>query len=575
MFQKLGNLVRLYVHTEPKNVTNVLLRYNNNVAHMNRLASTKLWETYVSPSEKRFEFTIEEHYRQSPLSSMHEDRKIHKSKSLSAYSSLNHIFLHMPKADIYGMLFWNAVCENLRYIINTISKENPKEAMLQLESVMKESGLPAYIALHQRYWSFEDTRWTLQELTVDDNNAVFYCYLIHLIVADLNVLCNDKVVDFKSAQIILKACTNISRKDIPKRCLQKAANVIQYLCRMLYKDEASLLHLLSFSYKFFGDIVFLEILENNFTEEKRVLDLYVPTSKFNCLDLLELLYGLAVASKYTTQLVTHIFRHLPIIQHIDFMEKNKKYNLNESLCGAIEASLSHKIMKKMTFSGKRGDLKEVLNLWKKSCALCQHGPKSIVDFMQNAILAALEFEEKMRSFKSVNALFDVLKDDILFKNQGQQLKLLKLLSGSSNNDLQQLFFDLLNHKKHMNLDEVKMCQIISTCFFNILQDFKTKQSSEKERILKYYYHYNRIIGTVYVTKHGTIKRKLEDIIIGVLQQCKLRSMIRAIPDIEAQGFADIYQKHINKIFQECCPKDSLNKIIFEICGSSKLIIDTR
>ncbi|CAG2207746.1 RNF213 [Mytilus edulis] len=496
----------------------------------------------------------------------------------SAHSSVKYIFLQMPKMDSDGTFFCRAVCENLRYIINTIAEENPREAVLQLESVMKDSGLPIHVGLHlqQQNLCLEDIKWILQELTINDNNAVFYCYLIYLLVADLSILYNDKVVDIKSAHTIFKAFTNISRKDIPSHCLQKAANVMQYVCIVLYKDEASLLLLFSFTYGFFGDRVFLDILENNFTGGKKVLDIYVPTTKFNCSEFIELLYNHALASKRATQLVKQIFRHLPTIQQIDFLEKNKKYDLHKELYGAMELSLSHKIIRKMSLSGKKGDLNEVIRLWKKSGALCVHCPKPNLALPENSIVDALEVEEKMMSYKGVNHLFDVLKEGILFQSSEQQLKLLKLLSRSKNNDLQQLFFDLLNLKKHIPLNEDKMCPIIATCFSNILQHFKTKPSNEKEKVFAYYFHYNRIIGTVYVTKHGTIQRKLEDIILGVLRKCTLRTMILAIPDIEAaQSFVDIYQKHINKILLEYYKMESLNKIINDICGPSKLTVETR
>lgn len=543
---------------------------------MTKLPCTKLWETYVSPSDKLFEFWIEEYGDESVLP---KDTQGNKSPLYSAYSSVKYIFLHMSKIDDSdGILYCSAVCENLRYIINNIAEENPREAVLQLESVMKDSGLPIHVGLHlqQHKLGLDDIKWILKELTINDNNAVFYCYLIHLLVADLSILYNDKVVDIKSAHTIFKAFTNISRKDIPIHCLQRAANVMQYVCIVLHKDEASLLLLLSMTYGFFGDSEFLEILENKFTEGKKVLDIYVPTTKFNCSELLELLYNHALSCKRTTQLVKQIFRHLPIIQQIEFLEKNKKYDLHKDLYGAMELSLSNKIIRKMSLSGKKGDLDEVLHLWKKSCALCVHCPKSILAFTENSIVDALEVEEKMVSYKGVNHLFNVLKEDLLFQSSVLQLKLLTLLSRSKNNDLQQLFFDLLNLKKHMTLNEDKMCPIISTCFLNILQHFKTKQINEKEKVFAFYFHYNRVSGTVYVTKHGIIQRKLEDIILGVLRKCTLRTMVLAIPDIEAaQSFVDIYQKHINTIFLEYYKIKSLNKIINDICGPSKLTVETR
>lgn len=572
-FQKLENLVRWYSQTEP---THVLLHYNNNVVHMTKLPCTKLWETYVSPSDKLFEFWIEEYGDESVLP---KDTQGNKSPLYSAYSSVKYIFLHMSKIDDSdGILYCRAVCENLRYIINNIAEENPREAVLQLESVMNKTGLPIHVGLHlkQQKLCHDDIKWILKELTINDNNAVFYCYLIHLLVADLSILYNDKVVDIKSAHTIFKAFTNISRKDIPIHCLQRAANVMQYVSIVLHKDEASLLLLFSSTYRFFGDRIFIEILEDNFTQGKEVLDIYVSTTKFNCSEFIELLYNHALASKRTTQLVKKIFRNLPIAQQIDFLEKNKKYDLHKDLYCAMELSLSHTIIRKMSSSGKKGDLNEVLRLWKKSGALCVHGTKPNLAFPENAIADALEVEEKMMSYKGVNNLFDVLKEGTLFQSSVLQFKLLELLSRSKNNDLQQLFFDLLNLKQHLTLNEDKMCQIIATCFSNILQHFKTKTGNEKEKVFAYYCHYNRVFGTVYVTKHSSIQRKLEDLILGVLRKCTLRTMILAIPDIEAaQNCVNIYQKHINKILLERYKMESLNKIINDICGPSQLTVETR
>ncbi|CAC5371883.1 unnamed protein product [Mytilus coruscus] len=270
-----------------------------------------------------------------------EHQQTNKSPSFSANTSVRYVFLHVSKASSKKSSFLKALCENIRYIINTIAKENPKECALQLEAVMKECGLPEYVGLHlqRRNCCLEDATIILQELTITDSNAPFYCFL----------------------------------------------------------------------------------------------------------------------------------------------------------------------------------------------------------------------------------------------NPALQIKLLKLLSRSKNTDLQQLFFEFLNQTKHLNLDEDKMCQIIQKCFVNSLQNFKIKQGNDRDKVLKNYLNFNRINGTSYVKKHFILQQTLEDIMLGVMQKCKLRNMILAIPDIEAaQSSADIYQKHINKILLDTFTMESLNKIINNICGGSlPLMVDTR
>lgn len=574
-FQDLKILVRLYVHTERKYIKHVKLRYGQTVLTMKNLHHTKLWETdvFLSPSETKLEFSIEEHCVE-PL-------KNYTSPSFSASTSVRYVFLHVTvesKASSQKSSFLKALCENIRYIINTIAKDNPKECALQLEVVMKDCGLPEYVGLHlqRRNCRLEDATFILQDIAITNDNALFYCFLIQLIIADLNVLCNNKVVNLKSAQTILESCTRISKNKIPLNCLKKAANVMQYLCRIVYKEESSILLLLHIFYSLFGDDIFFEMVQNNLKDGNKVLDLYKPSSQFDCLDLLKKIYY-ATVNRSSFRLFQLISRHLPISEHMAFMETIKKDNLHGGLYESMEESFSFKIMKAMSDCGRKGDLKEVLEFWKAACALCVHCPKVILDFTQNAIVSALYVDKKMICFKDVNLLRDVLMEDILFKNPARQTKLLKLLSRNKNTDLQQLFFELLNQTKHWNLDEDKMCQIIQTCLVNSLQNFKIKQGNDRDKVLKNYLHFNRIIDTSYVQEHSIIQQKLEDIMIGVMQKCKLRNMILVIPDIEAaQHYADIYQRHLNKILLDTFTMESLNKTIINICGGSlPLKVDTR
>lgn len=550
-----------------------MLLYGGDELPMKDLPHTQLWETDVLPSETKLEFSIEEHYG--------EHQQKYSSPSFSASTSVSYVFLHVTvesKASSKKSSFLKALCENIRYIINTIAKENPKECALQLEAVMKDCGLPECVGLHllRQNCRLEDATFILQDIAITNDNALFYCFLVQLIIADLYIICNNKVVSLKSAQAILESCTQISRNNIPLHCMKKAANVMQYLCRIVYKEESSILLLFHISYSLFGDEIFFEMVQNNLKDGNKVLDLYKPSSQFDCSDFLKELYY-ATVNRRSFRLFQLISRHLPISQHMAFMETIKKDNLHGGLYQSMEESFSFKIMKAMSDCGKKGDLKEVLEFWKTACALCVHCPKVILDFTQNAIVSALYVEKKMICFKDISLLRDVLMEDILFTNPARQIKLLKLLSRNKNTDLQQLFFQLLNQTKHLNLDEDKMCQIIQTCLVNSLQKFKIKQGNDRDKVLKNYLHFNRIIGTSYVKKHSIIQQKLEDIMLSVMQKCKLRNMILAIPDIEAaQNYADIYQRHINKILLDAFTMESLNKTIINICGGSlPLKVDTR
>ncbi|CAG2213496.1 unnamed protein product [Mytilus edulis] len=236
-------------------------------------------------------------------------------------------------------------------------------------------------------------------------------------------------------------------------------------------------------------------------------------------------------------------------------------------------------MKNIIAHGSKGDLESVLTLWQRVCVLCVDISKKMSDSVEKAIIAALDVEEKMVGFKSFSLLFEVVKEENLFTESTQQLKLLKLLSESKNHDMQQLFLNLLNHRKYVNLEVAKMSPLISLWFLNVLQDIKIKSGMhEKDKVPQFYVNFSKIIRTNYVMQHAKIQQKLEDITLKVMQKCKFKTMILAIPEIEVStDLSDIYTKHISRILKDGYLGKNVNDIIQDICGvgSTKLVINSR
>ncbi|CAC5398279.1 RNF213 [Mytilus coruscus] len=575
--------IRVYVHTDPKSVISVRLCHKTNILHMKNLHRTHFWETYILQSniEERFNFTIEVDYYVGGYFGVLRSKLKNKSSLLSEYDSLSYVFIVMPIGG-YGGHYSDALFEMMRFIVSSVSSTGTKEGLKQLDSLMSETALSPFVALRlkRRDFRLDDAKFILKDMIVEDNNVFVYCYLIYHLIADLTVLSRDKVVvDVKKAQTILKSCSRIAKIDITSKSAKKVARVLQHLCKLVYKDEASLLLLIDKSYDLFGNEVFIELVDNSLDDKKRVLYLYKPSKHLDCTGLLDRLYNFALGDKSTIPLVEQIFRHFPLMPHIDFVEEMKQYDLYGPVYSVIEESLSFKGIKEMIALGSKGELEAVLEIWQRVCNLCVDNSKKLSEAAEKGILTALDIEEKMISFKSVSLLFNALKVDVLFENSTRQLKLLKLLSESKNHDLQQLFLDLLKYRKYSNLEEDKMCQIISTWFANTLQDFKTRSGiNEKDKIFKYYFNYDRITCTDYVNQHESTHRKLEDIILNVMQKCKFKAMILAIPEMEASAdLSDTYTKHINRILRDGYIGRDANDIIQDICGfgSSRLLINSR
>lgn len=583
IFQKQKKTIRVYVQTDPKSVISVRLCQKTNTLHMKNLRHTHFWETYIFQSnmEGRFNFSIEVDYYQGYLAILRSKQKT-CSPVLSEYGHLNYVFIVLPMVGIVP-LYSDALCEMLRYIVSTVSRADTREGIMQLDSMMLETALSPFVALRitRSDLRLYDTKFVLKDMIVEDNNVFVYCYLIYHLITDLFVLSRDYkvVVDVKKAQTILKSCSRTSKNDITPKSAKKVARVLQHLCKLVYKDEASLLLLMDLSYDLFGNEVFIELVDNSLDDKKRVLSLYKQSKHLDCTGFLDRLYNFALADNGTIPLVERIFRHLPLTPHVDFVEVMKQYDLYGHVYSVIEESLSFKGIKELIALGSKGALEDVIEIWQRVCNLCVENSKKLVDSAEKGILTALGNESKMIPFKSVTLLLDALKGEDLFENPTQQVKLLKLLSESKNHDLQQLFLDLLKYKKYSNLEEDKMCHIISIWFANTLQDFKTRSGiDEKGRIFKYYLNYGRISCTDYVNQHESIQRNLEEIILKVMQKCKFKAMIRAIPEIEASlGLSDTYTKHINKTLRDGHIGRGANEIIQDICGfgSSRLLINSR
>ncbi|CAG2213497.1 unnamed protein product [Mytilus edulis] len=217
----------------------------------------------------------------------------HRSILLSEYSSVDYIFLVLGVPGIIPY-HTNALLEMLHHIVETVSRANTKEGVLQLDSIMGESALLPYykLRLKNRSYRLDEAMYLLQDITVDEKNVIVYCYLIHILIAELSVISREKAIDSRKAQTILKACTKVMEKDVSSALLKRVAHVIQHLCKLVYKEEASILLLIDLFYDLFGNEIFLDLIEISLDDRKRVIGLYKPTKHLDCTFVLDRLYNL-------------------------------------------------------------------------------------------------------------------------------------------------------------------------------------------------------------------------------------------------------------------------------------------
>lgn len=547
---------------------------------MRNIEQTNLWEVniHLYPFGDRFEFSIKVYYNQTIILGIVKQKHI-ISDSFSEISLNNYIYLTLPLSTTIYIEYLDKLREFLCHIVNTVSTENVNEGLQQLNALTNRTNLPKGTAIFIDRWqiSLDGARFLFQDIKVNEKNAAACCYMLYLMIAELYSISRGVIMDSGKALQILLSCRKKSTDNVPSTYIRRVGYIMQYLCKSVYKEEASLLILLEYSYELLGNEVFLELIESSFDKRRSVLPLYQPTKQFDFTHLLVRLYHFALENQGTVPLIERIFRHLPYSQHVAFITEMRQFEKRGDLMNTIMESLSYKPGIQMMTYGREGNLESLLETWNGFIELFPESSKSLNDFGERAILTFLTVANKTISVNGVTKLFQLVRKTDIFTTTLQQLNLFNSLSHSKNHDLLNMAIDLLNQTKYCNLEKHKMGDIISVLFVHLLQDCRDRASTnEKDAILTSYQYFDKITSTAYVKHHEDIHEKLEEFIFKFMQKYELKTMIEIIPEIEDNTkWVEIYVAHITSFIIESYPGRTFDEIIKDICGTSTLTVNSR
>lgn len=560
-------------------VTRVNLIYKQQTYTMSNIKQTDLWEVNINlySSGYRFEFSIEVYYSQTIILGIVKQKHI-ISDIYYEFSFNNYICLALQLSTTQ-IGYLDRLRECLCHIVNIVSTENVIEGLQQLDALTKRTDLPKDRAIFIDRWliSLDGAKFLFHDIVVNEKNVVACCYLLNLILNELHVLSREVIMDSRKALQILRSCRKTSIENVPSTYIKRVGYTMQYLCKSVFKEEASLLILLEYSHELLVSEVFLELIESFLDRRRSVLPLYLPTKQFDFTDLLVRLYSFALANEGTVRLIERIFRHLPYPQHVAFVTEMRQYEKKEDLMNTIMESLSYKPGVQMMTYGREGNLESLLGTWNGFIELCPNSSKSLNEFGERAILTWMTVADKTISVNAVNDLFQLVRKTDIFTTTSQQLTLFNSLSHNKNHDLLNMAIDLLNLKKYCNLEKQKMGDIISVLFVHLLQDCRDRASAnEKDAILTSYQYFDQITSSAYVKQHEDIHKKLEEIIVKYIQNHEVKTMIEIIPEIEYSAkWVEIYVAHITSFIIESYPGRRFDEIIKDICGTSKLTVSSR
>lgn len=574
--------VRVYIPPgrQSISVTSVNLIYKNQTYTMRNIEQTNLWEVniHLHSSGDRFEFSIEVYYNQTIILGIVKQKHI-ISESFSEFSSNNFISLTLPLSTTNHIEYLDKLREFLCHIVNTVSTENVNEGLQQLNALTNRTDLPKGTAIFINRWqiSLDGARFLFQDIEVNEKNAAACCYMLYLMIAELYSISRGVIMDSGKALQILLSCRKNSTENVPSTYIRRVGFIMQYLCKSVYKEEASLLILLEYSYELLGNEVFLELIESSFDKRRSVLPLYQPTKKFDFTHLLVRLYHFALENKGTIPLVERIFRHLPYTEHVAFITEMRQVEKRGDLMNTIMESLSYKPGIEMMNYGRQGNLESLLGTWNGFIELCPNSSKSLNEFGERAILTLLTVADKTISVNGMNELFQLVRKTDIFTTTLQQLNLFNSLSHSKNHDLLNMAIDLLNQTRYCSLEKQKMGDNISVLFMHLLQDCRDRASAkEKDAIMTSYQYFDQITSTAYVKHHEDIHEKLDEIIVKFVQKYELKTMIEIIPEIEDNAkWVDIYVTHITSFIIGSYPGRTFDDIIKDICGTATLTVSSR